>query len=123
LNDCETENGHKAYFCSKDKCNGVHSDRKLLGKEIDLLSSLITWVILAIKNTMSKKRIHLRAVDESGSSLSCYDCSSYNSNCGISTATLVQGCETCVVYHNTYDASACICELININRVCFSLQY
>jgi hypothetical protein len=83
-------------------------------------------VILAFKNTMSKKRIHLRAVsegDENGSSLSCYDCSSYNPNCGISMATLVQGCETCVVYHNTYDASACISEIININRVCFYLQY
>ncbi|CAF0885287.1 unnamed protein product [Adineta steineri] len=55
-------------------------------------------VFLAIKSKILSKAGN----DES--SLSCYDCSSHNPECGKDTSTLVHGCQTCMVYRNTFDA-------------------
>jgi hypothetical protein len=62
-----------------------------------------------MKNKIFQKRIILkRAAEEQTSSMSCYDCSAHNPNCGVDEATVVQGCRACLVYRNIYDGSECI---------------
>ncbi|CAF0875207.1 unnamed protein product [Rotaria sordida] len=91
LDDCNNnKNSHKAYFCSKDRCNGIHSDSQLL----------------VIKKEKPHKRIHLRtARKETRSSLHCFDCTAHNPDCAVNEATLVSDCQTCIVYLNANDGN------------------
>ncbi len=123
--NCKIESDFKPYSCSKDRCNGIHSDPKLLGKEINLLFSVIIVIISAMKNNLSPKRIiQKRTAENSTSSLSCYDCSAHNPNCGIDQAAVTQGCRACLVFQNIYDSSEYLCRTNKFNNLClFSPKY
>ncbi|CAF4082736.1 unnamed protein product [Rotaria sp. Silwood2] len=59
-----------------------------------------------IKKEESLKQIHLRTASKGKkSSLYCYDCSAHNPDCAVHEATLVSGCETCMVYLNANDGN------------------
>jgi hypothetical protein len=121
---CKIENDYKAYFCSKDKCNGIHSDLKLLGKRINVLISTIIRIISVMKTKISKKRIILkREAEEQSPSLSCYDCSARNPDCATDEKTIVQGCRACLVYHNVYDSSKYIFITKDLKRIWVSCEY
>ncbi|CAF3753035.1 unnamed protein product [Rotaria magnacalcarata] len=98
-NDCGGKDGlrpyegrYPAYFCSEDMCNGARSDGKLFGEIIDPLLTSTTSVLSTTNDD-------------------CYDCTSYNSKCGIDESTIVYGCKSCVIYLNTFDDN-------RVNRRC-----
>jgi len=43
--------------------------------------------------------------DQSGSLLSCYDCSAHNPDCGVKESTIETGCKACLVYLNVHDGN------------------
>lgn len=108
--NCKTEGSQKIHSCSKDRCNGAHSDRKLLGKLNDLYyTQAIIVMILAINQISPSRRIiRKRTSEELSASLSCYECSTHNPQCGIDEATITKGCRACVVFRNVYDNSESI---------------
>lgn len=102
---CKIESNQTIHSCSTDRCNGVHSDRKLRGKSDD---RCCVWAITVMILAVSRRVIGKRTVDELSSSLSCYECSVHNPQCGIDEATITRGCRACVVFRNVYDNSESI---------------
>ncbi|CAF4231837.1 unnamed protein product [Adineta steineri] len=98
--DCGTEDGLRdyegrtpAYFCSQDLCNDALSDMKLSGTSIGQ------------STTSSSLTTNER---EQTSSLSCYDCTGHNPQCGTDPLTLVHGCKACMVYLNAFDGNTVV---------------
>lgn len=73
---------------------------------------MIIPLLLAMNKSLSPRRIlRKRADEESGSSLSCYECSNHNPACGTDEQTIARGCRACLVFRNTYDNSEfCLSE-------------
>jgi hypothetical protein len=105
LGDCNTER-YATYFCSKDMCNGIHSDRKS-----------ISQMEINTHNQISLKK----SSEKQASSLSCYECNDHNPKCGNDKETLVHGCQTCMIYLNTFDGSKCIHERKKLKKLNFFL--
>ncbi len=75
-----------------------------MGKGINVLFSVIIVIISAMKNNLSQQHmVRKRTAEEPDSSLSCYDCSAHNPNCGTDQATVTQGCRACLVFKNIHD--------------------
>lgn len=76
-----------------------------------------------MKNHLSPKRIvRKRQAENSSSSLSCYDCSAHNPNCGVDEATVAQGCRACLVFKNVFDNSEYIYVTNHSNNYCIFPQ-
>ncbi|CAF3670061.1 unnamed protein product [Rotaria sp. Silwood1] len=86
------------YFCSQDLCNGAIADGLLPGI-IDPLSTTTTTSGLTTNGGSSQ---------QPSSSLSCYDCTGYNPQCGIDESTLIHSCQACMVYLNQFDGNMVI---------------
>lgn len=61
--------------------------------------------IASVRRQARKSSNKSDSKEESGASLSCYDCSGHNPNCGVSKSTLEGGCKACMVYLNVNDGS------------------
>lgn len=73
------------------------------------------------KSLSSRRILRKRADEESGSSLSCYECSAHNPQCGIDETTITKGCRACLVFRNMYDNSESVCSGKDA-IVCSSIQ-
>ncbi|CAF3657761.1 unnamed protein product [Rotaria sp. Silwood1] len=87
------------YFCSQDLCNGAIADVLLPGI-IDPLSTTTT--------TSSGLTTNGGSSQQPSPSLSCYDCTGYNPQCGIDESTLIHSCQACMVYLNQFDGNMVI---------------
>ncbi|CAF3380076.1 unnamed protein product [Rotaria socialis] len=125
-NDCGSKDGlrpyegrYPTYFCSEDMCNDARSDEKLFGEIIDPLLTSTTSVLSTTDDGKSSAIFNLRSCiirRKRDLVLGCYDCTSYNSKCGIDESTIVYGCKSCVIYLNTFDDSKSL-TLIEINQI------
>ncbi|CAF3072634.1 unnamed protein product [Rotaria sp. Silwood2] len=87
------------YFCSEDLCNGAIADGRLPGATVNPLLTSTTSVLLTTSDVSSQ---------QPSASLSCYDCTGYNPQCGIDESTLIHGCQACMVYLNQFDGNTVI---------------